>query len=69
MSQIAQLTADNAIAQLTTLPLVQASVLSSKKSKTQGLKTPSLNIIDTVSISAKAAAFSKKAASIQGKTN
>lgn len=65
MSQIAKLTADNAIAQLT-LPLVQASVLISSKRPSANTSLPSLNIIDTVSISAKAAAFSKKAASLQG---
>ena len=64
MSQIATLTAANAIAQLT-LPLIQASVLSPKKRQAQASATPSLTIIDTVSISAKAAAFSKKAASFQ----
>jgi len=56
MTQIATLTAANAIAQLT-LPLVQASVLPQNKGQAQALATPSLNITDTVSISAKATAL------------
>ena len=56
MSNIAKLTADNAIAQLT-LPLVQASVLSPQKGQTQTPANPSLTITDTVSISAKASAL------------
>lgn len=55
MSQIASLTASSAIAQLTTLPLIRASVLSPNKGQTP--TAPSLNITDTVSISAKAAAL------------
>ena len=56
MTQIATLTAANAIAQLT-LPLVQASVLPQNKGQAQAPATPSLNITDTVSISAKATAL------------
>jgi len=56
MSQIASLTAANAIAQLT-LPLIQASVLPQNKGQAQTSAAPSLNITDTVSISAKAAAL------------
>ncbi len=56
MSQIASLTAANAIAQLT-LPLIKASVISPNKSQAQTPTTPSLNITDTVSISAKATAL------------
>ncbi|MGD9850639.1 MAG: hypothetical protein AB7T38_05185 [Nitrospirales bacterium] len=59
MSQIAALTAANAIAQLT-LPLVQASVLPQKKGQTHSPVTPSTHITDTVSISAKAAALQKQ---------
>jgi len=60
MSQIASLTAANAIAPLTTLPLIQASVLSPKNGQSQTAATPSLKITDTVSISAKAAALQGK---------
>ncbi len=56
MSQIAALTAANAIAQLT-LPLIQASVLPQNQGKGQSPAIPSTNIADTVSISAKAAAL------------
>ncbi|MEE8125835.1 MAG: hypothetical protein V3T42_08485 [Nitrospirales bacterium] len=56
MSQIAALTAANAIAQLT-LPLIQASVLPQKQGSAQTSATPSTNITDTMSISAKAAAL------------
>lgn len=56
MSQIAALTVENAIAQLT-LPLVQASVLSPKKGQTQSSANLSTHVIDTVSISARALAL------------
>ncbi len=56
MSQIAALTAANAIAQLT-LPLIQASILPQNQGKAQTPTTPSINLKDTVSISAKAAAL------------
>ncbi len=56
MSQIAALTAANAIAQLT-LPLVQASVLPQKKGQAQSSVIPSTQVTDTVSISAKALAL------------
>jgi len=59
MSQIASLTAANALAQLT-LPLIKASVLPQNKGQAQTPATPSLNITDTVSISAKAAALQAK---------
>jgi hypothetical protein len=59
MSQIASLTAANAIAQLT-LPLIQASVLPQNKGQAHTPATPSLNITDNVSISAKAAALQAK---------
>jgi hypothetical protein len=59
MSQIASLTAANAIAQLT-LPLIQASVLPQNKGQTHTPATPSLNVTDNVSISAKAAALQAK---------
>ncbi|MDR4495134.1 MAG: hypothetical protein AB7P17_09825 [Nitrospirales bacterium] len=59
MSQIASLTTANAIAQLT-LPLIQASVLPQKNGQPQTPTTPSLNVTDTVSISAKAAALQKQ---------
>ena len=59
MSQIASLTAANAIAQLT-LPLIQASVLPQNKGQAHTQATPSLNITDNVSISAKAAALQEK---------
>ncbi len=54
MSQIAALTAANAIAQLT-LPLIKSSVVP--QNKTQASATPSLHITDTVSISGKASAL------------
>ena len=54
MSQIASLTAANALAQLT-LPLIQASVLPQNQGQAQTLASPSTNVSDTVSISAKAA--------------
>lgn len=56
MSQIASLTASNALAQLT-LPLIKASVISPNKGQAQTPATPSLNITDTVSISAKSASL------------
>lgn len=59
MSQIASLTAANAIAQLT-LPLVQASVLPQKKGQAHSPATPLTPITDTVSISAKAVALHKQ---------
>ena len=59
MSQTASLTAANALAQLT-LPLIQASVLPHNKGQAKTPATPSLNITDTVSISAKAAALQAK---------
>ena len=54
MSQIAALTAANAIAQLT-LPLIERAVLPQQKG--QASTTPSLNITDTVSISSKASSL------------
>ena len=54
MSQIAALTAANAIAQLT-LPLIERAVLPQQKG--QSSTAPSLHITDTVSISAKAASL------------
>jgi len=59
MSQIASLTAANALAQLT-LPLIEASVISQNKGQAQTPATPSLNVPDTVSISAKAATLQVK---------
>ena len=59
MSQIASLTAANALAQLT-LPLIQASVLPQNKGQAQTPAPPSLNVTDTVSISAKAATLQAK---------
>ena len=59
MSQIASLTAANAIAQLT-LPLVKASILPQHNGQAKNSTLPSLNITDTVSISAKAAALQRQ---------
>ena len=59
MSQIATLTAANAIAKLT-LPLVKASVLPQQNGQAKTPLLPSLTITDTVSISAKAATLQKQ---------
>lgn len=56
MSQIAVLSAANAIAQLT-LPLIKASVLPQQHTQAH---TPTLNTTDTVSISPKAAALASQ---------
>ncbi len=56
MSQIAQMTAANAIAQLT-LPLIEASVLPQINPHDQPQGPPATKISDTVTISAEAAAL------------